>query len=91
MEIIDTKSMVEGNNYIVWYDFEFGNKPGIFILHMQGKRPLLKMCKQLFDSGKPIYFCEGLKDVWLNHRQLVGHFEDGMEIFRFVRESTKCH
>jgi len=85
MNIVNTKSIIDGDSYIVWYDFTFNNDEGIFILHMQGDRKLLKMVKHLKSFEKTIYFCEGLDNVWKNHRQLVGHFDDTkQEIFKFV-------
>jgi hypothetical protein len=84
-EVLETQSMVEGNNYIVYHDFEFNGDEGIFILHMQGKRPLFNMMKQLDEQYKSYYFCEGLEGVWKNHRELVGHFDNGLQIFRFIK------
>lgn len=88
IQVFNTKSIVDGSSYIVWYDFTFGDDDGIFILHMEGgtnRRKLIPMVKYLKSFGKTIYFCEGLQGVWRSHRKLVGHFDDTkQEIFKFV-------
>lgn len=92
MEILNTKSIVNGESYVVWYDFTLGDDDGIFILHMQGDRKLLKIVKYLKSLNKTMYFCEGLTDVWLNHREPVGVFEDTKQtIFKFVwKKELRC-
>ncbi len=86
-DIIDTKSMVDGDAYIVYHDFEFDGDEGLFILHAEkGKHPrtLLKMFRQLTEQRKNCYFCTSIQDGWRNHRESVGYFNNGMEIFRFI-------
>jgi len=86
-DIINTKSMVEGDTYIVYHDFEFDGDIGLFILHVEkGKHPrtLFRMVKQLDEQNKNYYFCEGIPGAWKNHRESVGFFNNGMEIFRFI-------
>ncbi len=94
IQVFNTKSIVDGDSYIVWYDFTFGDDDGIFILHMEGgqnRRKLLPMMKYIKSLDKNIYFCEGLADVWRNHRELVGHFDDTrQEIYKFVWGDRKC-
>lgn len=96
IQVIDTKSIVEGDSYVVWYDFTFGGEDGIFILHMEGgtnRRKLISMVKYIKSLNDRIYFCEGVKDVWKNHRELVGRFDDTkQEIYRFVwgGQGAKC-
>ena len=84
MNVIDSKCLVDGNNYTVWYDFKLGDTEGIFVLHMQGDWSLLKTAKFLKSLDKPIFFCEGLKGVWKSHRKLVGEFDDGTPIYQFI-------
>jgi len=87
--IINTKSWVDGDDYVVWYDFDFnGTDPyGIFILHMErskaSRRGMLRWFKWALSQGYNMYFCEGLEGVWRNHRELVGYFEDGKPVYRF--------
>jgi len=88
--IFDTKSWIDGDNYVVWYPFSLhSGDNGIFVLHMErdtkSRRGMLKWFKWALDKEYNIYFCEGLKGVWKNHRELVGRFEDGKPIYRFVR------
>lgn len=92
MNVIDSKSIVDGSNYIVWYDFKLGDTDGIFVLHMQGGYKLLKMIKYLMTLNKPIFFCEGLEGVWKNHRKLVGEFSNGNLIYQFIwkNKDEKC-
>ena len=86
-DIIETKSMVDGDSYVVWHDFHFDSGgDDIFILHMQGKpKVLYKMMKQLDEQNKDYYFCEGMKGAWRNHQELVGKFDNGLNIYRYVR------
>jgi len=82
--IINTKALVDGDSYVVWYDICVGDECGIFILHMEGDRKLLKFVKYLKSFNVPIFFCEGVKGIWKNHRIPVGSFDNGNTIYKFI-------
>lgn len=86
---IDTKSYVDGNNYVVWYPITVNNEEGIFILHMEGCiHKMWAFWKKICSLNKPIFFCDSSGGAWKHHRQEVGVFDNGNIIYKL--KGFKC-